>query len=101
MPDAQGQDAQDAQPDTGGDTSMDMPADETGFGGFPKCTFTATTSSTACNLAACIYRDAGTEPPDADAVGCWPCPDGYACAILCPSPLGGCGPPTICCPVSP
>jgi hypothetical protein len=93
-PDAQGQ-------DTGADTSQDLAADETGFGGFPKCTFTATTSSTACNLAACMYRDAGSEPSDADSFGCWPCPDGYACAVVCPSPLGGCGPPAICCPVSP
>jgi hypothetical protein len=94
-PDAQGQ-------DTGADTSQDTAADDAnGFGGFPKCTFTATTSSTACNLSACIYRDAGSEPADADSFGCWPCPDGYACAILCPSPLGGCGPPAICCPVGP
>jgi hypothetical protein len=96
--DAQGQDA---GADTTADTTADTASEEPGFGGFPKCTFTATTSSTACNLAACMYRDAGSEPADADSFGCWPCPDDYACAILCPSPNGGCGPPAICCPVTP
>jgi hypothetical protein len=97
-PDAQGQDA---DADTSQDTSQDMATEDTGFGGYPKCTFTATAGSTQCNLAACLYRDAGTDPADADSFGCWPCPDGYACAVVCPSPLGGCGPPAICCPVSP
>jgi hypothetical protein len=97
LPDAQMQDGMgDDEPgrmDTGGDTPSDAcPADPSGtsFCGFPRCAFVTIPDggSAACNVAERTPVDAGV---------CGGCPDGYRCAIYCPSPLGGCGPPAMCC----
>jgi hypothetical protein len=106
-PDGQAQDAEGQ--DTQRDTSVDLPTDAsdaatdacanpgTGFCGFPRCTFVdpPATGSAQCNLTDCTNGvDAGA---DANSFGCATCPDGYSCAVYCPSPLGGCGPPAMCC----
>ena len=67
------------------------------FSGYPRCTFVEPPAggSTQCSLADCtVIVDAGA---DAGPYGCGACADGYGCAYLCPSPLGGCGPPVMCC----
>ena len=101
LPDAN--DLRDTSADmSSGDTSNDVAAEHGGVcsGGYPCCVFESGVSSVAqCNIAQCIFPDAGGPPPDADSFGCGGCQTGYACAIVCPSPNGGCGPPAICCPV--
>jgi hypothetical protein len=65
-------------------------------GGFPCCDFASPAGAAAglCNPDQCIViADAGT--PAASA--CVACPDGYFCAVLCPSPNGGCGGAPTCC----
>jgi hypothetical protein len=101
---AQDADGQDAERDTSADVPIDtsdaatdacIPG--TGFCGFPRCAFVVppASGSDQCNLADCTsVVDPGA---DAGSFGCGTCADGYSCAIYCPSPLGGCGTPAMCC----
>lgn len=93
----------DATLDVPGDMASDHPVQCPGASasGFPCCYFSnsAATPQAGCDPAECmILLDAGA-PPDAGDPSCRPCPNGYACAIGCPSPLGGCGGPPTCCRV--
>ena len=85
--------------DAAADASVDACAQSSGacWSDYPRCTFVTSPAAGAaqCVLADCtVVVDAGA---DAGPYGCGTCPDGYSCAVLCPSPLGGCGPPALCC----
>ena len=89
-----------SQPD--GPTDTIVNADHGGLcpSGYPCCIFAdnAAAGSAQCNALECVLVDAGGDPPpDAGPFGCRACPDGYACAAVCPSPNGGCGGPPTCC----
>jgi hypothetical protein len=100
-PDAQGlADANSDASDVAAEHPIQCPAATAS--GFPCCYFanSAEAQQTSCDPAECmILLDAGAPTPDAGDPSCRPCPSGYACAIVCPSPLGGCGGPPTCCRV--
>ena len=99
-PDAQA--PTDAASDVATEVASDHPVQCPGAGasGFPCCYFASSAGiqQAACDPAECmILLDAGAPPIDSGDPSCRPCPSGYACAIVCPSPLGGCGGPPTCC----
>jgi hypothetical protein len=62
---------------------------------YPLCSFVSPGTGLQCNLAECIpAQEVGA---DANSPTCGDCPNGYACAVYCPTPLGGCGAPYRCC----
>src|SRR5205823_3032720 len=81
---------------TSSDTSADISVDYfVGCpGGYPCCSFVdgAGAAAGVCNPQQCIVVvDGGFTN------GCVTCPDGYFCAIFCPSANGGCGGAPTCC----
>src|SRR3954469_15040396 len=83
-----------AQPDAVSDVAIESASDHpsqcpaANASGFPCCYFsnTAENQHAACDPAGCMIL-VGAGPPLADGgdPSCRPCPNGYACAIVCPS----------------
>src|SRR5215831_20520664 len=75
------------------DGGVDFPP-SCGRGNYPCCIFVtdAAADPYSCPIDNCMLAN----PDAAPACECAP---GYACAIICPSPNGGCGGAPTCCPL--